>query len=107
VSGHSSKLNFCMFERSQGKHNNLEWHNFLEYFSLIEKFICSRLNTNHFFFSHIQSIQTSRVDNLCFFQTCTFGSKVLLTLNIMDFENAALTKWCSYVCDSWHECIII
>ncbi len=50
MSGHSSKLNFCMFERSQGKHNNLEWHNFLEYFSLIEKFTCSKFNTNHFFF---------------------------------------------------------
>jgi len=27
-SGHSLKLHFCMFERSQGKHNNLNCHNF-------------------------------------------------------------------------------
>jgi len=28
VSGHSLKLHFCMFERSQGKHNSLDCHNF-------------------------------------------------------------------------------
>jgi hypothetical protein len=27
----------------------------------------------------------------------TFGSKVFLTLKIMDFENVALTKSCSYI----------
>jgi hypothetical protein len=26
VSGHSLKLYFCMFERSQGKHNSLDCH---------------------------------------------------------------------------------
>jgi hypothetical protein len=26
MSGHSLKLHFCMFERSQGKHNNLDCH---------------------------------------------------------------------------------
>jgi hypothetical protein len=25
--GHSLKLNFCMFEKSQVKHNNLDYHN--------------------------------------------------------------------------------
>jgi hypothetical protein len=29
----------------------------------------------------------------------TFGSKVLLTLKIMDFENVSSTKSCSCLCD--------
>jgi hypothetical protein len=36
----------------------------------------------------------------------TFGSNVLLTLKIMGFENVALRKSCSYLCDKGHECII-
>jgi hypothetical protein len=28
VNGHSLKLHFCMFEKSQGKHNSLDCHNF-------------------------------------------------------------------------------
>jgi hypothetical protein len=28
VSGHSLKLHFCMFERSQGEHNSLDYRNF-------------------------------------------------------------------------------
>jgi hypothetical protein len=36
----------------------------------------------------------------------TFGSKVLLTLKIMDFENVLLTKKCSCLCDKGHECMI-
>jgi len=28
VNGHSLKLHFCMFEKSQGKHNGLDCHNF-------------------------------------------------------------------------------
>jgi hypothetical protein len=28
LSGHSLKLHFGMFERSQGKHNSLDYHNF-------------------------------------------------------------------------------
>jgi hypothetical protein len=36
----------------------------------------------------------------------TFGSKVLLTLKIMNFKNAPLTKNYSYLCDRGHECII-
>ncbi len=34
----------------------------------------------------------------------TFGSKMLLILKIMDFEN--VTKSCSYICDRGHGCII-
>jgi len=29
MSEHSLKLHFCMFERSQRKHNSLDYHNFL------------------------------------------------------------------------------
>jgi len=36
----------------------------------------------------------------------TFGSNVFLTLKIMDFENMALKKSCSYLCDRGHECVI-
>jgi len=36
----------------------------------------------------------------------TFGSNVLLTLKIMDFQNVALTKSYSYLCDRGHECML-
>ncbi len=36
----------------------------------------------------------------------TFGSKVFLTLKIMDFENVALTKKYLFICDKGHECIM-
>ncbi len=36
----------------------------------------------------------------------TFGSNVLLMLKIMDFENVALNKSYSYLCDRGRECII-
>ncbi len=63
MSGPSLKQHFCMFERSHGKHNSLDCHNFLEYFPLIAKFTCSKLDTNNLFFLHVQSTQTSRMDN--------------------------------------------
>ncbi len=46
VSEHSLKLHFCMFERSQMKRNSLDCDIFLEYFPLIAKFTCSKLDTN-------------------------------------------------------------
>jgi hypothetical protein len=65
---HSFKLHFCMFERPQVKHNNLNCHNeLLECCQLIVKFTCSKLDTNQFFL-HVQNIQTSRVDNIYFFK---------------------------------------
>jgi hypothetical protein len=42
---------------------------------------------------------------ICITNLITFGSKVLLTLKIMDFENVPLTKSYSYLCDKRHECI--
>jgi hypothetical protein len=41
MSGHFLKLHFCMFERSQVKHNS-----FLEYLSLIVKITWSKFDTN-------------------------------------------------------------
>jgi len=47
MSGHSLKLHFSMFERSQVKHSNLDCHYFFfEYFLLIAKFTYSKLDTN-------------------------------------------------------------
>jgi hypothetical protein len=47
MSGHILKLHFCMFEKSQGKHNSLDCHkSFWKYFPLIAKFICSKLDKN-------------------------------------------------------------
>jgi hypothetical protein len=34
VNGHSLKLDLCMFEKSQGKHNILDCHYFLGIFSI-------------------------------------------------------------------------
>jgi hypothetical protein len=48
MNGHSLKLHFCMFEKSQVQHNSLDCHNFFGIFSLIEK--CSKLDTNQIFF---------------------------------------------------------
>jgi hypothetical protein len=68
VNGHFLKLHFCMFERSQVKHKNLDCYSFLEYFSLIAKFTCSKVDINQ----------------KCF---CMFKA-----LKLMDFENVFLTK---------------
>jgi len=38
VSGHSLKFHFCMFERSQKKHNSLDCHHFLGIFFVHCKF---------------------------------------------------------------------
>jgi hypothetical protein len=36
----------------------------------------------------------------------TFGSRMLLILEIMDFENVLLTKKSSCLCNKGHECVI-
>jgi hypothetical protein len=64
MNGHSFKLYFCMFERSQVKHNSLDCHNvFWKYFPLIVKFTCSRLTQISFFcvcskHSNLENIQS-------------------------------------------------
>jgi hypothetical protein len=51
MGGNSLKLHFCMFERSQVKHNSLDCHFLLEYFPLIAKFTWSKLDINQVFFA--------------------------------------------------------
>jgi hypothetical protein len=74
VNGHFFKLHFCMFERSQMKHDSLDCHDFLECLSSIAKLTCSKFDTNQFFL-HVQSIQTLKVDYLCFCQIVFLTTK--------------------------------
>jgi hypothetical protein len=78
VNGNSLKLHLCIFERSQGKHNDLNsYKSFGMYFINFVKFTCSKLDINQKCFLHIQNIETSRINipffsNLLFFyQMCT------------------------------------
>jgi hypothetical protein len=64
VNGHSLKLHFCMFERSQGKHNIWIVISFLEYFPSIAKFkVHAQSLTQIKMFLHVQNILISKVDN--------------------------------------------
>jgi hypothetical protein len=68
VNGHSLKLHFCIFERSQVKHNSLNCHNFLEYFPLIEKFTCSKFDTNKKCFCMFKAFKLQEWTILVFFR---------------------------------------
>jgi hypothetical protein len=76
VWGHSLKLYFCMFKSSKGNHNNLDYHEFFwDFFSLIENFTCSKLDTNQFFFacskhSNLKSGQSLFFSNIFIFIKC-------------------------------------
>jgi len=67
VSGHSLKLHFFLFEKSQGKHNNLDCQKKLEYFPLIAKFTCSKFYTTQKKKLHVQNTQTLKMNNPFFF----------------------------------------
>jgi len=92
VNGHLWKLHFWMFEKSQVKHNNLNCHNFFEIFSINCKDYMLKTWRKSKMFLHVQSIQTLRMDNFCFFFKWTFflpnvhhffwKSKRILTLMI-------------------------
>ncbi len=69
VSGHSLKLHFCMFERSQMKHNSLDYHNFFGIFSINCKVYMFKTWHKSLIFVHLQSIQTLKVDSFWFFKT--------------------------------------
>ncbi len=142
---HSLKLHFCMFQRSQMKYIVWIVIMFLGIFSVNCKIYMLKVWHKSKMFLHVQSTQTSKMDNPHFFQmyfflptvhhffwkleriltlmirkekglelmnfffinhSNTFGSKVFLTLKIMDFENVPLTKIVHYLCDQRHECII-
>jgi hypothetical protein len=70
VNGHSLKLHFFMFERSQVKHNNFGLSLFfLEYFSLNTNFTCSK-------HSNLKSGQCLFFSNVFFFyQMCIIYSQ--------------------------------
>jgi len=69
VNGHSLKLHFYMFERSQRKHNSLNCYKvFLNIFHYLQILHAQNL-TQIFFKLHVQSTQTLRVESLNFFQT--------------------------------------
>jgi hypothetical protein len=101
MSGHSLKLHFCMFEKLQGKHNTLDCHFFLEYFPIIAKFTCSKLDTNekklacskHSNFKNEQSFffQTSFLSTKC----APFLLKIEKDFNIDDlfFNNPFEHIW--------------
>ncbi len=69
MSGHSLKLRFFMFERSQIKHNSFDYHNFFGIFFINCKVYMLKIWHKSLIFVHLQSIQTLKVDNLCFFKT--------------------------------------
>ncbi len=119
VNGHSLKLHFCIFERSQVKHNNLDYNKFFEVFFINCKFYMFKafklqqwtiivffkrlffLPNMHHFFSKLERILTLMIRRAKGFKLRkivsitnlnTFGLKVLLTLKIMDFENVPLIK---------------
>jgi len=76
VSGHSLKLHFCMFERSQRKFNSLDCHKFFIIFSINCKVYMFKVWHKSKMFSHVQNIQISRVDNPYFFQMSFFFTKL-------------------------------
>ncbi len=69
---HSFKLYFCMFEKSQRKHNSLDCHNnFWNIFHCLHT--CSKLGGKKKL--HVQNTQILRMDNPYFFRTSFFSIK--------------------------------
>jgi hypothetical protein len=73
VNGYSLKLHFCVFERSQGKHNSLDYHFFFEIFLYFVKFTCSKLDTNFLkiAFSKYSSLECGQSFFHMSYQICT------------------------------------
>ncbi len=63
ISGHSLKLHFYMFERSQSKHNNLNCHDFFWNIFHQCKIYMYKIWYNSKMFVHVESIQTSKMDS--------------------------------------------
>jgi hypothetical protein len=75
VSGHFFKLHFCMFERSQRKHNNLDCHKKFGIISIYFEFYMFKSWHKSKMFLHVQNTQTSRVASLYFFKMFFFLTK--------------------------------
>jgi hypothetical protein len=90
VNEHFLKLYFYMFEKSQRKHNNLNCHNFLEYFSIIAKFTCSKLDTNQKCFYMFKTFRPQKwtifvfFKHFFFYQMCTIPFENWKGFNIDD-----------------------
>ncbi len=69
---HFFKLHFCMFEKSQGMHNNLDYHYFFGIFSINCKVHMFKAWHIWKMFLQAQITQTWRVDGHYFFQTFFF-----------------------------------
>jgi hypothetical protein len=70
MNGHPLQLHFCMFERSQGKHNSLDchkkiWNIFHEFQSL---HVQSLIQINLFFYI----FKAFKLNNPCFFSNILF-----------------------------------
>ncbi len=97
---------FCMFKTLKPQ----KW-TFLFYFSNIHFFyqMCTILKNK---LEKILTLMIRRAKGLELMKIIfitnlsTFGSKMFLTLKIMDFENVLLTKKNLCLCDRRHECII-
>ncbi len=72
MSEHFFKLHFCMFEKSQGIHNSLDYRNFFGIFSINCKVYIFKAWHISKMFLHVQITQTWRVDSPYFFQMFFF-----------------------------------
>ncbi len=94
MSGHSLKLHFCMFERSQGKHNSLDYDKcFWNIFHQLQSLHIQSLTQikNVFACSKHSNLESGQV--LFFFQTSFFSTKcapfflkIKKDLNIDDYK---------------------
>jgi hypothetical protein len=75
MSEHSLKLHFCMFEKSQEKHNSLDCHKIFQIFFINCKVYVLKVWHKSKKKLHVQSTQTSKVYRLCFFQMSLFFTK--------------------------------
>jgi 2-iminoacetate synthase ThiH len=63
VSGHSLKLHFCMFEKSQGRHNSLDCHKkFKNIFHQLENLHAQRLTQIIFSFAFSKHLNLNNGD---------------------------------------------
>jgi hypothetical protein len=97
---------------------------FLEYFSLTAKFICLNFDMNQkcftcskhsnlengqplfFKMSFFHQMSTTKGLEIYFYNQFKHNWFKHLTLKIMEFENVAFNKTCSYLCGRGHECVI-
>jgi hypothetical protein len=102
VSGYSLKLLFCMFKRSQGRHNSVEGHNlFWNIFRWLERLCAQNLTQIKYVFACSKHSNIESGSSLCFFQTSIFLPNVhhsfwklerILTLMIRRAKGLELIK---------------